>query len=108
MRLEIGGVNHHCLPVGGFGSKSLHHPGENTDVAPALPSVVEGLRWTTLWRRIGPTQAITIDEDYPAQDPPIIDPWAAMALWKERPQPRHLLVTQPKKIAHHAPISSGA
>ena len=108
VRLEIGGVDHHCLPVGALGRKPLHHPGENSHVAPALPSVVERLRSTILHGRIGPTQAITIDEDYTAQDPPIVDPRFAMALWKERPQPRHLLVAQPERIAHHAPISLGA
>jgi hypothetical protein len=47
-------------------------------------------------RRITPPQTIAIDEDYAAQNPPIIDARLAMALWKERSQPIHLLVRQPE------------
>jgi hypothetical protein len=64
-------------------------------VPPPLPSVVERLRRAILPRRIAPPQAIAIDEDYAAQNPPIIDARLAMALRKERPQPIHLLVRQP-------------
>ena len=42
--LEIGGVDHHGLPVGGLRSKPLDNPGEDTHVIPALLTVVEVLR----------------------------------------------------------------
>jgi hypothetical protein len=47
-------------------------------------------------RRIAPPQAISIDEDYTAQYPPIIQARLTMALRKERFQPLHLLVRQPE------------
>jgi hypothetical protein len=49
-------------------------------------------------RRIAPAQAIATDEDYAAQNPPIIDARLAMALGKEGLQPRHLRVRQPKRL----------
>ncbi len=84
MRLKIGRVDHDGLLLGALGGQALHHPGKDTHVTPPLPSVVERLRWAILTRRIAPPQAIAIDEDYAAQDPPIIDTRLAMALWKER------------------------
>ena len=42
------------------------------------------------------------------EDPPIIDPWVAVALWKERLQPLHLLVGQPEKVAHDHPRQFGS
>jgi hypothetical protein len=69
---------------------------------------VKGLRRTVLPRCIAPPQPVAIYEDYPAQNPPSIHAWLAMALRKERPQPLHLLVRQPEKIAHHYPLQFGS
>jgi hypothetical protein len=96
MRLQVGRVDHDGLLLGTFGGQSFHHPGEDPHVTPPLPSVVEGLRRAIFTRRIAPPQAIAIDEDYTAQDPPIIDARLTVALWKERFQPLHLLVRQPE------------
>jgi hypothetical protein len=52
---------------------------------------------------ITPAQPVAIDEDYPAQHPPVIDPRLAAGLRKERPQLLPLRVRQPKEIAHLAP-----
>jgi hypothetical protein len=46
-------------------------------------------------------QSIAIDEDNAAQQAAIIDPRSTMAPGKERPKPSHLLIRQPKKIAHN-------
>jgi len=108
VRFQIGRVDHDRLPIRGLGSQPLEDPGEHTHLAPPLPAVVERLGRPLPGRRITPPQAIATDEDYAAQHASIVNPWLAMALWKERSQPRHLLVAQPEKIAHHAPISSRA
>lgn len=42
-----------------------------------------GFRRAILWRYIGPTQAITIDEDYPAQGPLVVHTEIAMRLRKK-------------------------
>jgi hypothetical protein len=52
---------------------------------------------------ITPAQPVAVDEDYPAQHPPVIDPRLAARLRKERPKPLHLRVRQPKEIALLAP-----
>ena len=95
MRLEIRCIDHDRLLLGAFGGQSLHHPGEDPHVTPPLPTVVERLRRPILTRGITPPQAIAIDEDNPAENPPIIHPRLAMALRKERLQPLHLVVRQP-------------
>ena len=100
MCLEIGRVDHHRLRNGGPGGQPIHHPGEDTFVAPPLLSVVEGLRRTILLRRIAPPQTIAIDEDYAAEYTTVIDAGLAMALRKERLEALHLGVAQPVKVAH--------
>ena len=69
---------------------------------------MERLRRAILTRRVGPPQAIAIDEDYAAQNSPIIDPRPAVARGKEGLQPRHLLVGQPEKVAHRHPRKLGS
>ena len=108
MRLQIGRVDQDGLLLGAFRGQPLHHAGENPHVTPPLPSVVERLRRAILTWRVAPPQAIAIDEDYAAQNPPIIHPRLAMALREKRLQPLHLLVRQPEKIAHHHTRQFGA
>jgi hypothetical protein len=78
----------------------LHHPGEDSLVAPSLPSVVKGFRRAILPGGVAPPQAVAIDEDYAAQDTPVIDPRLAMALGKKWFQTGHLRVGQPEEVAH--------
>jgi hypothetical protein len=103
VRFEIGRVDHDRLWCGGFGSQSVHHSGEDAHVTPPLPTVVEGLGWAIFLRGVTPSQAIAIDEYNSAQNAPIIHTRLAMALRKERTEPRHLVFVQPVKIAHNAP-----
>ena len=102
MRLEIGRVDHHRLGNGGFGSKTIHHPSEDTLIAPPLPSIVEGLRRAVFFRCIAPPQPIAIDEDYSAQHPPVIYARLTVALGKEGLESRHLRLGQPEKVAHRS------
>ncbi len=108
MRLHVGRVDHEDLLFAAFGSQPFHHAGEDPHIAPPLRSVVERLGWTILMGRIAPPQPIAIDEDYAAQNSPVIDPRLAMALREERLQPLHLLVGQPEQVAHHHPRQFGA
>lgn len=77
---------------------------------------VEGLGWTILLVRafsrtvgvhaltIAPPQAVAVNEDDAAQDPPVINTWLAVALWKEGLQPDHLLGRHPERLLiDHAP-----
>lgn len=103
MCFEIGRVDHYRLRNCRLRGQPFHHPREDAHVAPPLPSVVEGLCRAVFLRRVGPPQAIAIDEYYSTQNAPVIHARLAMTLWKERPKPRHLFVRQPVKIAHNAP-----
>jgi hypothetical protein len=47
-------------------------------------------------------QTLALYEDYPAQNPLVIDPRLAARFRKERPQPVSLCFRQPEKIAHDA------
>jgi hypothetical protein len=49
-----------------------------------------------------PHQPIALNEDYPAQHPPVIDTGLAARLRKERPKPVNLRLGQPEKIAPDA------
>lgn len=102
MCLKIGRIDHDRLVRGVFGSQADHDPGKYAVVAPALPAVIGGLGRTLLPGRVAPPQAIAIDEYYAAQNAPVVDAGLAMALGKERPQPLHLRIRQPKKIVHRS------
>lgn len=97
MRLRVGRSDHDGGRRHRFGGQRLEHSG-----APNFaPGLVECLGRAVFLRRIAPAQLIAVDEDYPARNTTIIDPWAAMSLRKERLEPSYLLVAQPEKIAHH-------
>src|SRR3546814_16661102 len=91
------------LRVGACGSQPLHHTEEDTPFTPPLPPVVQRLVRTIRARRITPPQPVAVDEDDPAQHPPIINPRLAMALGKVRLQKRHLLISEPVTVAHPPP-----
>lgn len=100
MSLEIGCVDHDGFGLGFLGGEAFHHPSEYPHRAPPLPAVVQCLVRPVFLRRIAPTQAVPVDEDDPAQDPPVIDPRLSMTAGEIRRQTRHLLVRQPIQIAH--------
>lgn len=108
MRLELGCVDQDVLFLAALGGQTLHHPGKDTHVTPSLPSIVERLGRPILPRSVASPQAIAINEDYPAQYPPMVDSRLAMAVSEEGPQPLHLLVRQPEKMAHHHPRKIGS
>ena len=100
MGFQVGRVDHHRLAFGVLGSQSDQDPGKHAPLAPALPAVVKGLVRTILLGRIAPPQAIAVDEDYPRENAPIIDPRLAVGLREEGFETRHLRVRQPEEIAH--------
>ena len=63
MGFQIGRIDHHELLLGRLRDETSHDPGEDTRVAPALPSVVEGLGRPIDGRRIAPAQPIAVDEN---------------------------------------------
>lgn len=99
MRLGVGRVDHYDPGLLRFGSQFGHDRGEHAHPAPPLPAVVERLRRAIGRRRVLPHQPIALDEDYPAQHPPVIDPRPASGLRKERAQPLYLRICQPVKLA---------
>ena len=97
MRFKIGRVDHDRLALGSLRCRqAFHHADEDAFVAPPLPAIVERLRRAVFPRRIAPPQPIAVDEDDPAQNAPIINALAAMALGKIGLKPSHLLVRQPE------------
>src|SRR3546814_7740341 len=93
VRFEIGRVDHDRLALGSLRCRQdLHHADEDAFVAPPLPAIVECLRRAMFTRRISPPQPIAVDEDDPAQNSPIINPLAAVALRKIGLKPSHLRV----------------
>src|SRR6056297_1730527 len=78
--LQVGRVDHHGLFLAVFGSQADHHLGEDTFLAPTLPTAVKRLMRTVDVWSVPPAQPIAIDEDNPAQNPSVIDPWLAVRL----------------------------
>jgi len=106
MGLEVCRVDHHGLLFAVFCRQPDHHLREDAFVAPPLPPAVECLVRVIGSRGIPTTQAVAIDEDNPAQYPPVIDPRLTMRLGKEEGQTCDLHVGQQEEIAHvTAPFS---
>jgi hypothetical protein len=104
--LQVGRVDHDGLFLAMFGSQADHHPREYAFVDPPLPPAVERLVRSLGIGSVPPAQPIAIDEDNPAQNPPVINPRLAVRLREERGELGHLLVSQPVKVAHvTAPFS---
>ena len=95
---------------------ALHHPGQAPHVTPPLPSGIKRLRRAIFLERVAPPQAIAIDEDYAAQNPPpplvckqtpagqwIIDARRLMAFRNERSS---LLVRRSGALNHAAAAAS--
>ena len=103
MGLEIGRIDHDGLVLCSFRhSQALHHLDKDALVAPAFPAVIQGLRRTIFPRRITPPEAVAIDENDAAQNTPIIDTLAAMALGEIGLKTGHLLLRQPEQITHQS------
>lgn len=69
---------------------------------PSLPAVIQRLRRAISREGVFLHQPIALNEDYPAQNPPIVNPRLATRLRKERLQAVQLCFRQPEKIAHDA------
>ena len=92
MGLEVGRVDHHGLPLAVLSGQTGHHPGEDTLIAPALPTVVERLVWTIGFRGVPPTQPVAIDENNSTQHASIINARLAVGLWKKGRKTRDLRI----------------
>ena len=77
-----------------------HHTREDPFLAPTLPTTVKRFVRPIGFGSVPPAQAIAIDEDNPAQDPPVIDPWFAVRLREDGGELGHLLIGQSEQIAH--------
>lgn len=96
MCLELRRINHDGLGLCLSGSQAVHHPGEDSPGAPALPTVVERLMWTVFPGRIVPAQAVPIDKNDATQHTAVINADSTVALLEKGPQTLYLFVRQPK------------
>lgn len=81
---ERGRVDHDRLLIRRLGGQTLEDRGKHAHLAPALPAIVERLRWALFLWRIAPAQPIAIDEGYPAQHESAIDARFTMAHGKNK------------------------
>jgi hypothetical protein len=88
----IGRPDHSC--------QFFKYPAEHAKPAPADETVVNGLVWTVVFRRIAPAQPIANDKDNSAQHTPIINPRNAMSKRKIRRNPLQLRIRKPYQITH--------
>lgn len=97
MRFEVGRVDHDRLAIRSLRRRqTFHHADEDAFVAPPLPAIIERLCRAIFPRRVPPPQPIAIDEDDPAQNPPVINALTPEALRKIGLKAGHLLVRQPE------------
>lgn len=75
MGLEVGGIDHHGLLFTVLGSQTGHHRGEDTLVAPSLPTIVKRLVRPIGSRCVTPLYAIAVNENNAARHTPVIDAW---------------------------------
>lgn len=108
MRLMIGRIDDHRLQHSGFASETVHHPAEDSLVTSPFPTVVERLRRATLLERIMTPQAIAIDEDYAAQNPPDFQAGPAAALGENGLRCAILAsVSKKRLLISHCPCEAG-
>lgn len=106
MRLQMRRIDHQRGSPAALIGQFEKHPGEDSLLAPSLPTAVECLVQPILRGRIAPTQAIAIDKDYTAQNPLIVHTGLAMGLREKGFQLGHLRIAQPVKVAHVTTSSS--
>jgi hypothetical protein len=73
MCLQAGVVEHDRLDLGPFCRKTRHNSGKHTQIAPSLPTVIQDLLRAVFTGRVIPPQPIVIDEDYAAENAPVIN-----------------------------------
>ena len=73
---QVSCVDHHGLFLAVISSQTDHHLDKDTFVAPPPPTIVQGLVWAVVFRRITPAHAIAIDGDNPVLDAPSACPSA--------------------------------
>ena len=95
MRLQMGRIDHQRVSSAALIRQFQKHPGEDTFLAPPLPSAIKGLVRPILRRRIAPASAIAVDEYYAAHYPPVVHTRLAVGLWEKGFQLGHLRVAQP-------------
>ena len=100
MGLKVGSLDHRGPFLTMIRRQPDHHLGEDPLVTPPLPTVVDCLVPPILPRGIAPPQAIAIDEDYLAQNRPIINRRLAMEFGEIGLKTRHLRITQPEETRH--------
>jgi len=79
VRLRVGSIDLDRLVICPVSRKAVHHPSENTHDAPTLPPIVERLVRAILLWSIPPAQAVTVDENNPAQHTTVINTRPAVA-----------------------------
>jgi len=83
--LEIGRVDHNSLSLRCFRhSQAFHHLEKDALVTPAFPPGIKRLGGAVFLRRIAPPETVAVHEYDPAQETPIIDALAAVALGGNR------------------------
>jgi hypothetical protein len=94
MRLQTGCVDLDSFLFDALGGQTLHHPGKDSHLTPALLTVVKCLRQTILTQGVAPAQAVAIKEDYFAQYMPLIStPLFVKLDLHDRPPSRKFLRT---------------
>mgnify|MGYP000966948977 CR=1 FL=1 len=86
VRFRVGRVDHREPGLLCLRRQFGHDRGKHAHPAPPLPAVAEGLRRAADGGRGLSHPPVALDEEGPAQHPPVIDPRLATGLRKERPQ----------------------
>lgn len=93
--LEVGRIDHDCLVLGTLS-------GQAPVIAPELPAVLKSLVSAVYLRRVVPSQAVAVDEDYSPYEATVIDAVLGVARWEERVQALHLGVAQRVETAYQS------
>lgn len=80
MCFQMGRIDHQRVGATTLIRQSEEHLCEDAFLAPPLPATVKCLVRPVFLRRIAPPQAIAINEDNAAQNPPVVNPGLAMGL----------------------------
>ncbi len=105
--LQMGAVHHEGIAIYTRLSQVSEDLGKHPKARPADKAVVQRLVWPVVGWGILPAQAVAQDMEDAAQHPAIIHTRLAPGLWKVRPEPLDLLVSQPE-LSRHAALQSRA
>ena len=103
----MGAVHHEGIAIYTRLSQVSEDLGKHPQAGPPDEAVVQRLVRSIHRRRILPAQAVAQDMEDAAQHPAIIHTRLAPGLWKVRPEPLDLLVSQPE-LSRHAALQSRA